>query len=178
MKKLFMVGLIVLMAVTIISAKHYKPMFGGGLGFDFVNTSSEGYSDSDFGFQMTAEGMAPIYKSLYARASLLALRAGDATTFSFGTGSSFDLMYFLNAMNNGIEPYGVGGLRLYTTSSGGYSSTTFGFALGGGAQMTLKTAPVKPYGELQIGIGTTSSSGSSITEFDFSMMFGIRFGGK
>lgn len=61
MKKLFMVGLIVLMASTIISAKHYKPMFGGGLGFDFMNTSSGGYSDSDFGFQMAAEGMAPIY---------------------------------------------------------------------------------------------------------------------
>lgn len=178
MKKLIVVCLFVLMVFAIVSAKQYKPMFGGGLGFGLVNTSSGDYSNSDFGFQMTAEGMAPVYRALYVRASLLALRAGDATTFSLGTGSAFDLVYFLNPMSNGIEPYGVGGLRLSNQSTGGYSSTTFGFALGGGAQMSLKTASVKPYGEIQIGIGTTSYTGSSLTEFDFSMMFGIRFGGK
>ncbi|RKZ33698.1 hypothetical protein DRQ33_03695 [bacterium] len=176
MRKAIVVALVLGMIFSGVFAKQWKPMFGGGLGFNLVNTSSDYGDDSDFGFVLRAEGMAPVYQSLYARASLLALRVGDVTNFSFGTGSAFDLVYFIPARN--IEPYAVGGMNIEVMSGEGYSQTTFGIAFGGGVQLQLRNAPVKPYGELLLGLGTISSDYTDYTTFEFSMLFGLRFGGR
>ena len=173
MKRAVIIALVLALGIIPGSAKHYKPMIGGGIGFNYMHTSTDYGSDSDVGLTLSFEGMVPVYNSLYARANIVGLRVGDDTFFELGTGSAFDLVYFIPSRN--MEPYGLGGLRIESLSSGGYSSTAFSIAFGGGAQMPLKTMPFKPYGEMGISIVVAGGS-YDYTTFGISMAFGARFG--
>ena len=172
MRKAVIIALVLALGTIPGSAKHCKPMIGGGIGFNYMHTSTDYGSDSDAGLTLSLEGMIPVYNSLYARANILGLRVGDDTFFELGTGSAFDLVYFIPSKN--FEPYGLGGLRIESLSSGGSSSTAFSIAFGGGAQMPLKTMPFKPFGEMGISIVVAGGS-YDYTTFGISMAFGARF---
>ncbi len=174
MKKVFVIICTLSIMLSISAAKHYKPMVGGGVGFDFMHTSTKYGSDSDVGFELAFEGMVPLYNSLYARANLIGLRVGDNTYFEFGTGSSFGLVYFIPSRD--IEPYGLGGLRIESSSSNGYSSTEFSISFGGGVQMHPRTMPMKPYAEMEIALRVAGGD-YSYTTIGMTMIFGVRFGG-
>lgn len=158
--------------ISVASARHYSPMVGGGIGFSFLHVSYSHGSDSDVGVNLSFEGMVPVYNSLYARATLLGLRVGETSFIELGTGSSFDLVYFIPSRN--IEPYGTGGVRIESHSNG-YSYTTFSIAFGGGAQMKLKTAPVRPFAEFGVAIAVTGGDYEQ-TSIGFGMSFGVRYG--
>jgi len=164
MKKVIFIAMVLFAVITTASAKKYSPMAGGGLGFQLVG--------DNVAFVMSAEGMVPIYNSLYARTTLLSIAAGDNTVFTFGTGTGVGLVYFFPSRQ--MEPYAGAGLSL--TTSSGYTNLVFEF--GGGAQFELKNSPIKPYAEAILGI--VSVSGDYYyddTDIMFSLMFGIRFGG-
>ncbi len=144
---------------------------GGGVGMQLMTTSIDGSSDSEVGFTMTFEGMVPVYRSLYARASLMNLYAGSSTSFLLGTGSAFDLVYFMRRVQS-IKPFVAGGVRI----GAGSGTTSFGFDLGGGVEVLLREMPIRPYAEMQIALAIASASGYSITNFGFSLLFGARFG--
>ena len=169
MKKIFAFLAVLGLLFGAAPAKQYHPMFGVGMGFDFINTSYSSGSNTDVGFNLNFGGAVPIYNSLYARAVLLGIRVGDNTHIQLGTGGAFDLMYFIPSRN--IEPYAIGGLRLESISD----YTEFTIEFGGGAQMKLKSAPIKPFGEIGIAIGVASGY-SDRTSFGFSMAFGIMYG--
>lgn len=167
MKKALFLSMILFAFLLARWGEEIGPMAGVGVGFSFIS----GEGNTDVGFTMSVDGITPIYDGLCARAGLLTLWAGDATTFTFSTGTDIDLMYIAK-LSGGIEPYGFAGYGLTTTSGW----TFFGFRFGGGMNYELPSAPIKLAGELGFTLSSSSTSYGSHTQFGFNMMFGVRFG--
>lgn len=186
MRRALFATVVVLALVSLSSGKNWKPMAGAGVGF--------GLAGDEAGFQMSIEGLAPIYQNIFVKASLIRLWVGDYTQFGLGPATAsygmpaVYILYFIPGGGN-VEPYASAGMQFGTISSGGSSSTVLSFIVGGGAQYELPNSPIRLFGEMGFGIINTSSSYSyggyfdgyfdsaSNTDFLFTTMFGVRFGG-